>query len=153
MHLALKRLTPVLWNHSVQAEIAAPFGLIVQMRSSALTDLLEDLLGAAIQSAPVSRLLLTATRQGDDIYVGITDDMLSADITVRMESVRILKQRVAMRGGALHVDVRPNEGATLTLRLPALVGQDQPGPVPAEPTKAPSIALECDRLRLLPPQT
>ena len=142
MRLALKRLTPVLWNHSVQAEIAAPFGLLVRLRSSALTDLLEDLLGAAIQSAPASRLLFTATRQGDGIYVGITDDMPSADITVRMESVRSLKQRVAMRGGALHVDVRPNEGATLTLRLPALVAQGQPAQVPAEPTKAPSITLE-----------
>ena len=140
LRLALKRLTPVLRNHSVQAEIAAPFGLLVRLRSSALTDLLEDLLGAAIQSAPASRLLLTATKQGDGIYVGVTDDTPCADFTVRMESVRSLKQRVAMRGGALHVDVRPNEGATLTLRLPAVVEQDQPRRVLPEPAKTPSIA-------------
>jgi hypothetical protein len=125
MRLALKRLIPVLRNHAVQAEIALPAGLMVRMRGASLTDLLEDLLRAAIQSAPASRMLLTAGGRGDGIYICITDDMLSSDLTVRMESVRSLKQRVAMRGGALQVDVRPREGTTLTLRLPAMVEHDR----------------------------
>lgn len=139
MRLALKRLTPILRNHAVQAEIAAPSGLLVRMRAAALTDLLEELVGAAIQSAPASRLLLTAARKGDGIYVGITDDMPSADLTVRMESVRSLKQRVAMRGGVLDVDVRPHEGATLTLRLPAVVEQGKKARALPEPAKGPAV--------------
>lgn len=126
MRLALKRLAPVLTSRCVQAEIAAPSGLLVRMRGAALTDLLEELLAAAIHGAPASRLLLTAATRGDGIYVGITDDMPGADRTVRMGSVRGLIQRIAMRGGALDVDVRPNEGATLTLRLPAASEHGQP---------------------------
>ena len=148
MWAALKRLAPTLASQSVQAEIAAPSGLLVRMRAAALTDLLEELLAAAIHSAPTSRLLLTATRRGDGIYVGVTDDMPTANLTAREGSVRGLKQRVAMRGGALDVVVRANEGATLTLRLPACQ-EARALPEPAKGPTAPLTPSERDRLRLL----
>ena len=119
IRLALKRLTPMLLSQSVHAEIATPPDLSVRMRGAALTDMLEELLAAAIVGAPTSHLLLTATRHGDGIYVGITDDMPSADIAVRMGSLRGLMQRVAMRGCTLNINVRHNEDATMSLRLPA----------------------------------
>jgi hypothetical protein len=140
MRLALRRLAPVLVSRSVQVEIAAPPGLSVRMRSAALTELLEDVLTAAVHGAPASRLLLTAAKYGDGIYVRIADDMPAADLTVRMGSVRILKERVAMRGGALHVDVRPNEGAILTLRLPGMI-QDKEARALPEPAKGPAAPL------------
>ncbi len=120
MRVALKRLLPILRNRAVQAEIALPPGLMVRMRGAAITNLLEDLLSTAIQSAPASRMLVTAGRQNGGIYVGITDDMPAADLTLRTDCVRGLKQRAATFGGTLHVDVRPQEGATVTLWLPAV---------------------------------
>jgi glucose-6-phosphate-specific signal transduction histidine kinase len=106
-------------SQSVQADIAVPFGLSVRMRSAALADLLEDLLAAAIHSAPASRLLMTAATHGDYVHIGITDDMPGADPAVRQGSVRGLMERVALRGGALDINVRVNEGTTMTLRLAA----------------------------------
>jgi len=120
MRVALKRLLPILRNRAVQAEIALSPGLMVPMQGAAVTDLLEDLLSNAIQSAPASRMLVTAGRQNGGVYVGITDDMPAADLTVRTDCVRGLKQRAAMLGGTLQVDVRPREGATVTLWLPAV---------------------------------
>jgi hypothetical protein len=124
IRLALKRLALVMANHSVHAEIAVPSGLIVRMRATALADLLEDLVAAAIHAAPASRLLLTATARGERIYVGVTDDVPGADPAVRARSVRSLTERVALRGGALDIDVRPAEGTTMTLRLSG-VGEDR----------------------------
>ena len=119
MRVALKRLAPVMTNQSVQADIAAPAGLPVRMRSGALTDLLEEMLAAAIHGAPASRLLLTAATHGNRIDVGISDDMPGADATARLASVSGLMQRIARRGGTLEVKVRPAEGTTMTLRLTA----------------------------------
>ena len=120
IRLALKRLSPVLTSQSVQADVAAPSGLLVQMRAAALADLLEELLASAVHSAPASRMLLTAAAQGDHVEIGITDDMPGADLSVRTASLRGLMARVAMQGGILDVGVRCTEGTTITLRLAAL---------------------------------
>jgi hypothetical protein len=153
IRLALKRLSPVMAAHAVHAEIAAPLGLFVRMRSAALVDLLEDLVAAAVHAAPASRLLLTATAFGDRIYVGVTDDVPGANPAVRAGSVRSLVERAASRGGVLEVDVRPDEGTTLTLRLAAAgVGQvnmDRPLPEPAQGLAAAVIPMHAvtDQLR------
>jgi hypothetical protein len=125
VRLALKRLAPVMANQSVQAEVAAQSGLRVRMRGAALTDLLEELLTASIHGAPASRLLLTATTRGDRVYVAVTDDMPNADPAVRLGSVRGLIERIALRGGALDVAVRPAEGTTMTLRLAAATTEER----------------------------
>jgi hypothetical protein len=119
LRLALKRLGPVIASRSVQAEVAAAFGLRVRMRGGALADLLEEMLGAVIHAAPASRVLLTAVLQGERVVISITDDQPNADLDVRRASVRSLMERVALRGGSLDIDVRPHEGTTMTLRLGA----------------------------------
>lgn len=133
VRLALKRLAPVLASQSVQAEVAAPQGLMVRMRGAALADLLEDLLAAAIHSAPASRILLTATAHGDHVEIAVVDDMPGTDPAMRMGRVRGLMERVAMRGGALDVDVRPAEGTTMTLRLSAASIERRERPVTSIP--------------------
>jgi hypothetical protein len=125
LRLALKRLSPVMANRFVQADVAAGFGLRVRMRGAALADLLEEMLSAAIHAAPASRILLTAVAQGDHIAICITDDIPHADPDVRRAGVRGLMERVALRGGALDIAVRPNEGTTMTLRLGA-AADDRP---------------------------
>jgi len=136
IRLALKRLTPIMASQSVQVDVAAPFELQGRMRPAMLADILEELLAAAIHGAPGSRLLLTAAAHGDRIYIGITDDMPGADPALRMAGVRGLMERVAMRGGSLDIDVRPNEGTTMTLRLATVADEkpewnDRPLPKPA----------------------
>ena len=127
LRLALKRLGPVMANRSIQAEIAAAFGLRVRMRGAALADLLEEMLSAAIHAAPASRVLLTAVTQGERVVISITDDMPNGDADVRRACVRGLMERVALRGGSLDVDVRPQEGTTMTLRLAAAREEGEQG--------------------------
>ena len=121
IRLVLRRLAPVIARHCMHVDVASPPGLLVRMRGAMLADLLEDLLAAAIHNAPASRLLLTAARHGDRVYVGITDDIPGVDMAMRMASLRGLMERVAMRGCALDVDVRPSEGTTMTLRVAAVI--------------------------------
>jgi signal transduction histidine kinase len=117
LRLALKRLSPLMANLSVQADIAASFGLMVRMRGAALVELLEEMLTVVVHAAPVSRILVTAAADGANISISMSDDIPNADQEVRRASVRGLMKRVAMRGGALDVDVQPGEGTTMTLRL------------------------------------
>ncbi len=117
LRLALKRLAPLMANLSVQADIAASFGLMVRMQRAALVELLEEMLTAVVHAAPVSRILLTAAADGPNISISMSDDIPNADQDVRRAGVRSLMKRVAMRGGALDVDVHPGEGTTMTLRL------------------------------------
>ncbi|MEA2732457.1 MAG: hypothetical protein QOF70_6932 [Acetobacteraceae bacterium] len=139
--LALKRLAPLIASQSVQAEIACPSGLLVRMRGAALVDLLEGLLTASIHSAPDSRLLMTASRHGERVYIAVTDDMPGADPEVRQSNARGLMERVAMRGGALDINVRPAEGTTVTLRLAVAPADDRRSPESAVPRSDMSRAL------------
>ena len=117
LRLALKRLAPLMANLSVQADVATSFGLMVRMRGAALVELLEEMLTVVVHAAPVSRILLTAAADGANISISMSDDIPNANQDVRRASVRGLMQRVALRGGALDVDVQPGEGTTMTLRL------------------------------------
>jgi hypothetical protein len=139
LRLALKRLAPVMVKNSVQADVAASFGLMVRMRGAALADLLEEMLAAAIHAAPASRILLTAAPHGGRVSICITDDVPNADLDVRRAGVRGLMERVAMRGGALDVDVRPSEGTTMTLRLSSVTEdcKDRAQPEPARAAASP----------------
>lgn len=117
--IALKRLMPVVISQSVRVDVAARKGLMVRMHAPALADLLEELLASVIHSAPASMLLLTAAARGDRVYISLSDDMPNADPAIRQSQVRNLTERVAMRGGALDINVCPDEGTTTTLRLAA----------------------------------
>lgn len=102
----------------VRADIAVPPGLVARMRDAALSDMVEELLTATIHAAPTSRLLLTACAVGDYIEIAVTDDLPNADQAFRQAQIRTLHERVAVRGGTLHVTARPAEGTTIAMRLP-----------------------------------
>lgn len=133
LRLVLKRLAPVLASHSIQAEVAASSGSLVRMRGAVLADLLEEILVVTIHAVPASRLLLTTAERGERVAISITDDVPGADPDVRRAGMRILIEQAAMRGAALDVDVRPNEGTTTTLRLTA-ARERRARPRPEEPT-------------------
>ena len=144
VRLALKRVTPLLRSHSVQADIAVAPGLLVRMRLEALAELIEELLTAAVHAAPTCRLLLTASMRGDAIEISAIDDVPAANRELREASVRGLMQRVSMRGGSLHIEVQPDEGTTMTLRLAAAPDRRASrGPVP-DPGSAMPVASRID---------
>jgi signal transduction histidine kinase len=124
LRLALKRLAPVMASGAVKVDVAAPSGLLGRMRAAVLTDLLEELLTAAVHGAPGGRLLLTVGRHGDRIQVGVTDDAPGADPAIRAAGVRGLMERVALRGGTLDIGARPAEGTTMTLRFAAATQEE-----------------------------
>jgi hypothetical protein len=140
LRLALKRVAPVMVNQFVQAEVAASSGLIVRMRGAALTELLEEMLVAAIHAAPASRILLTAAARGERVAICITDDVPNADPDLRRAGLRSLMERAALRGGLLDVEVRPDEGTTMTLRLNVASADIQERQAP-EPTKGVSSSF------------
>ena len=140
IRLVMKRLGPLLKTLSVEAEVAAPPGLLVRMRSATLVDLLEELLGSVTHNAPASRILLTAAQRGDHVEIGLTDDMPGADPAMRQAMLRGQMERVALRGGTLDVEVRPAEGTTITLRLAAADARkvrDRSGPDVADSADLP----------------
>jgi glucose-6-phosphate-specific signal transduction histidine kinase len=128
----------VIAGRSVSVDVAARRGLLVRMRGPVLADLMEELVAAVLHSAPASALLLTASAHGDRIYISLTDDVPGADPFVRQAMLRGVMERVALRGGAIDVRVRPDEGTTVTLRVMAVFQnpseeaslRDDPAPAP-----------------------
>jgi signal transduction histidine kinase len=117
VNLALKRLLPVMTSQHVRVDVAVRPGVLVRMPGTTLADLLEELLADAIHHGQASRLLLTAVGHGEQVSINVTDDVTGADPAIRAGTVRGLAERVALRGGALEIEVRPSEGTTMTLRL------------------------------------
>ena len=151
LRLVLKRLAPLLASHSIQMEVAISSGLLVRMRGAVLADLLEEVLVVTLHAVPASRLLLTTAARGEHVAISITDDVPGANPDVRRAGMRALIERVAMRGGALDVDVRPNEGTTTTLRF-AAARDRRSRPRPDEPSAdaepaPPAMPISCDTNR------
>lgn len=126
VRVALGRIAPLMTRAFVRMEMAVPPGLVARMRDATLCDMIEEVLTAAIHAAPTSRLLLTACAQGDHIEIGVTDDLPNADQAYRLAQIRTLHERVALRGGTLHVTARATEGTTIAIRLPGT--RDPSGP-------------------------
>lgn len=131
IYLALARLSSVIASQSVKIDVAVRPGLQAGMRAAVLADTLEELLAAALQAAPASRMLLTAVQEGDRIAINVSDDMPGGDPAVRLNRIRTLTQRVALRGDSLAVEVLPKEGTTMTLRVARAVTQPDVVPRPA----------------------
>lgn len=119
IYIALARLASLISSQFVKVDVAVRPGMQVIMRSPLLADTIEELLTAALQAAPACRLLLTAAPHGDRVHISVTDDMPDGDPAMRIGRVRALTERIARRGDALVVDVRPQEGTTMTLRIAA----------------------------------
>ena len=117
IYLALARLALVIASQFVKVDVAVRPGLKVRMRGPVLANMLEELVAVAIRAAPASRLLLTAAEHGDRIHISVTDDMPGGDSDARRVRIRTLTERVALHGDALVVDVRPQEGTSMTLQL------------------------------------
>jgi len=105
--LALKRLLPVMTSLGAHADVAVQPGLLVPMTGAALADLLEDLLATAVHHAHASHLLLTAVGHGEQVHIRVTDDAPGMDPALLDDDVRDLRERIALRGCALQIEVWP----------------------------------------------
>lgn len=141
--VALQRIRPLISSQFSHIDIGISPGLLARMREGAMTDLLEEMLAAAVHAAPASHLLLTALRQGDQIEIAVTDDMAGADPAYRQAQLRRLQERVALRGGSLQVAVNAASGTTVTLRV--LAALEAPRGIPpmerTAPTTKPRLAV------------
>ena len=117
IYLALARLAPVIARQCVKIDVAVHPGLHVRTQNPLLADILEEFVTVALQAAPASRLLLTAVADGDRVHIGISDDMPGGDAAIRLGRLGSLTRRLKLKGDFVVVDVRPNEGTTMTLRL------------------------------------
>lgn len=136
IHMALKRLAPLIESQAVHVDVAARLGLLVRLRAPALIELLEDLVTIAIHNAPASVLLLTATAHGNRIHISLSDDVPGADLSKRQSQARGVQERIAMLGGVLDIDVRPAEGTVMTLRLAAAFETPEEEPEAVRPQAA-----------------
>jgi hypothetical protein len=136
IHMALKRLTPLIESQAVHVDVAARLGLLVRLRAPALIELLEDLITIAIHNAPASVLLLTAAAHGNHIHINVSDDLPGADLSKRQSQTRGVQERIAMLGGVLDIDVRPAEGTVMTLRLAAAFETPEEEAGAAQPQEA-----------------
>ncbi len=137
--IAVKRLVAVMRINGVRTDIAIPHGLLVRMTGAALTDLLEEILAAAVHHAPYGRVLMTATHSGVQVGIAVTDDCAGADPAERRASLRSMTERMALRGLVLDIDVRPDIGTSMTLRLPAAPPPGVSPTLPGDPKTAAQI--------------
>lgn len=127
LRTVLDRLAPLLATQSVRVEAAVPPNLTGRMRGPVLMELLEAFLTAAIQAASGGRILVTAALYGERIYIAVSDGRPQADVAVRQRVLRALTERVALAGASLDLDIRPDEGTTMVLRIAALANDWQDG--------------------------
>jgi hypothetical protein len=144
MQVALTRLTGVLDAHGVRVEFGMIPGLLVRMSGTALTDLLEELLIGVIHEAPNQRICVTAREAGEQILIALDDDSDPADARVRVTKLRSIAARVAVLGGILEVESRPDFGTMVSLRV--AIGRVAPSSQPV--TTAP--VARGDALRFAP---
>ncbi len=102
----------------VRLELAVEGGLRAHIDATALRDAVRAMLLTAIQSAPGGQVLITAMALDNQLHIRITDDGNWADQRTRECQARGAEELIALQGGSIAIDTRPNRGTTITMRLP-----------------------------------
>jgi hypothetical protein len=103
----------------VHLELAVETGLLVRMHRTRLHELLGAMLTHAIHGLPGGRVLVGAMQHGGRVQIAVIDEEASTDRASQEADLRQAVQLAALQGATLEIDVRPGEGTTLLLRLPA----------------------------------
>lgn len=91
--------------------------LAVRMDRDRLRELLGAMLTHAIHAKSTGRVLLGAMRHAGRVQIAVIDEATGVDRATQQAELQHAMQLAAMQGATLEVDVRPNEGTTLLLRL------------------------------------
>jgi signal transduction histidine kinase len=116
---ALATVAPQAARQLVALEVAAHPGLVVQADRLGLHELVTSLLLNAIRHAPCGRVLLTASQLGGGVRIAVTDDGVPPDRETLAAALLAAERWAALQGATVDIDVRPGEGTTVAIRLPA----------------------------------
>ena len=99
-------------------EIAVQPDLVLHADRANFHRVLAGLVQHACSRALVSRVLVTASRSGASIHVGVSDDGIGADLGLRQRTLRPIERLLAQQGGSLEVASWPDQGTIVLTRWP-----------------------------------
>jgi hypothetical protein len=143
LRMACIKYAPVVAERLVDMDTAVLPGLLVRADRAVVRAALDGVLSESLMSAAYGRLLLSAFRLEPWVHITLTDDNATMDQDRRVAALRDTAQAVALQGGSLSVEARP-EGGTVTIRLPAVISDADPSPRATPVQSAPSVRLVSD---------
>ncbi len=129
--IALRRVMPLLDERGIRLTVAIRAGLLVQEPGHRLADVLERMLIALVRNDG-SHMVLSAAPRGGQVAVRVSNDARAANVEALQAQVRSLSEEVALRGGALDLDVASQQGISVVLRVARYNGQSSSEPTPNE---------------------
>jgi hypothetical protein len=114
----LAGLTELAARKQVRLEIAIQPDLTVHIASRSFHEILDIVLIHAIESTPGGHVLLGGMRHGGRVQIAVIDDGRGVNADVQRAQLPSVERAIALLGGRLEIDSRPNEGTTILLRLP-----------------------------------
>jgi hypothetical protein len=129
--VALRRVMPLLDERGIRLTVAIRAGLLVQEPGHRLADVLERMLIALVRNDG-SHMVVSAAPRGGQVAVWVSNDARAANVQALRAQVRSLSEEVALRGGSLDLDVAPQQGVSVVLRVARYNGQSSSEPTPNE---------------------
>ncbi len=114
----LAGLTELAARRQVRLEIAVHPDLTVHIASHSFHEMLDMLLIHAMDATPGGHVILGGMRHAGRVLIAVIDDGKGVHSDVQRAELRDVEQVVALLGGRMEIDSRPNEGTTILLRLP-----------------------------------
>ena len=112
-------LMPLAQELGTRIQFAVSPGRTVRAHAGGLAAAVRETMETAIRAAPGGAVLVSVLPLGQQIHIAVTDDSPHADRAAREALARGAEAAIALRGGSVAVEIRPGQGTTVTLRLPA----------------------------------
>lgn len=92
----------------------------------ALQNAMREVMVSAVDASSSGRVLVTAAARGNQMQIRVTDDGAGSDHAGRTASLCQAAALLALQDGSMTVEVRPDRGTTVTIRLPAQANELDP---------------------------
>ena len=125
LRVACIKWTPVVAERLVDMDTALQSGLLVRADKAVVRAALDAVMSESLMCAAYGRLLLSALRLEPWVHITLTDDNAALGHERREAALRDTAQALALQGGSLAIEARP-EGGTVTIRLPAALPAADP---------------------------
>jgi glucose-6-phosphate-specific signal transduction histidine kinase len=114
--------------HRVRLEIAVQPELALRADRAGFRMVLAGAVQYACSRAFVSRVLVTGSRSGEWIQVGVSDDGIDTDVGSQPQELSPIERLIAQQGGSLEIASWPDQGTTVLTRWPETgLAVDEPG--------------------------
>ncbi len=104
--------------HGTRVQVAVQPGLRLRSDPGTLRAIVTALIMSAADDESCGWILVSAIRQSGRIRVAVTDDGHHRASSGREAEFRRAEQLIALQGGSMHIDMHPDGGTTVALRLP-----------------------------------